>query len=157
MMSISYNNQDVRLRNRASAQDDIRAAVHDNMWKVIKQVAQVSDKYSEDFKEIYPELISGRYKSGGGLMKWVQEHNPEFDTSLYQRLIDAIEAERAKFFTAQKELRVIKQEHDDLVGTFPGSFFVRNQEPIKVKMITSTHTENVINSGTDDNVNVFDD
>jgi len=59
-MFFSYNNK-VSLRNQSTAQIGKIEGVYDKMWKVIQQKAQVTSEYKDAFKEIYPELISGRY------------------------------------------------------------------------------------------------
>ena len=82
-MYFTYNNKEVSLRKEINAQRGKIESVHDKMWKVIQQKAEVSEKYRETFEKIYPELISGRYANdGNNAMKWIQEANPDFDTSL---------------------------------------------------------------------------
>jgi len=82
LMYVSYSNSEVRLRNEAEAQQEKLEVVFDATWKIIQQKAGVSSQYAKDFKEIYPELMEGRYNNdrGGALMSWITEHNPEFDT-----------------------------------------------------------------------------
>ena len=86
----SYNNKEVSLRAQAEAQRGKVEGVHDKMWKIIQQKAQVTDEYKDAFAEIYPNIISGRYQgeNDGALMKWVTEQNPNFDTSLYKDLME---------------------------------------------------------------------
>lgn len=95
-MSVSYQNQNIELKNKILAQQKSNEANFDKMYKVISQIAQVSEQYRETFKEVYPQLIEGRYgnEKGGSLMKWVTESNPTFDTRLYDRLATAIESNR---------------------------------------------------------------
>ena len=86
-MYFTYNNKEVALRKEINAQKGKIESVHDKMWKVIQQKAEVSDQYRETFEKIYPELISGRYANdANNAMKWIQEANPDFDTSLYKDL-----------------------------------------------------------------------
>ena len=100
-MYISYNNKEIALRKEAEAQRGKIESVHDKMWKTIQQKAGVTDQYRETFEKIYPDLISGRYANDESAMKWVQESNPDFDTSLYRDLMQAIEVQRSHFNTAQ--------------------------------------------------------
>ena len=94
-MYFTYNNKEVSLRKEINAQRGKIESVHDKMWKVIQQKAEVSEQYRETFEKIYPELISGRYANdGNNAMKWIQEANPDFDTSLYKDLQQAIEIQR---------------------------------------------------------------
>lgn len=150
-MYVNYNNQDVSLRNRAKAEEDLRRGVHDKMWKILKDKAGVTDQYAEKFGQIYKDLIEGRYSNGGGeFAKFITESNPNFDNGLYKDLMVSIEAQRTEFFNSQKKLRDIKTQHDDLLGRMPSSWFVSNKTPIEVVIITSTSTEKVFESGRDD-------
>jgi hypothetical protein len=81
---ISASNKEIRLRSKITAQKQVCEAYYDKLWKVISQKAQVAEQYKKTFKEIYPQLIAGRYGSekGGSLMKWITESNPNFDVSL---------------------------------------------------------------------------
>ncbi|MGM9812953.1 MAG: hypothetical protein ACI30V_08910 [Muribaculaceae bacterium] len=79
IMFFTYNNKEIYLRKEADAQRKKIESTHDKMWKVIKQKAEVSDKYRETFERVYPEIIAGRYSDGSSAMKWIQEANPNFD------------------------------------------------------------------------------
>jgi len=153
---VSTSNYEIDLRNQASAQSDMREAYFDKMWKTIKQQAEVSNEYKDAFAEIYPELIEGRYSQGdGSLMKWIQEANPDFDTSLYKKLMNTIEAQREGFFNEQKKLRSIMKQHEDLMEKFPSSWFVGSRGDLKYDMITSKHTKDVIKSGEENDIDLF--
>ena len=80
IMFFTYNNKEIYLRKEADAQRKKIESTHDKMWKVIKQKAEVSDKYRETFERVYPEIIAVRYSDGSSAMKWIQEANPNFDT-----------------------------------------------------------------------------
>ena len=69
----SYNNKEISLREQAEAQRGKVEGVHDAMWKIISQKAQISDQYREGFDSIYTHIIEGRYSKGDGtLMKWIR-------------------------------------------------------------------------------------
>ncbi len=82
-MFFSYNNKEIALRKEADAQRGKIQTVRDRMFQIIREQANVSTEYREAFEKIYPEIIAGRYQNGGDLMKWIQEANPQFDTTLY--------------------------------------------------------------------------
>ncbi len=90
-MFFSYNNKEVALRDESEAQSGTFETIRDRMFQVVREKANVSSEYRKAFDEIYPKIIAGRYKSGGELMKWIQEANPEFDASLYKDVQNAIE------------------------------------------------------------------
>ena len=94
-MYFSTSNREISLRSDAEAQVRSITLNYDNMWKIIKQKAQVSDEYKNAFDTIYTKIISSRYdKDNGLLLKFVTESNPNFDVSLYRDLSNAIEGQR---------------------------------------------------------------
>ena len=156
MMYVTYNNQEVSLRKEAEAQKGKVESVHDKMWKTIQQKAGVTDEYREAFEKIYPELISGRYSQGdGSAMKWIQESNPDFDTSLYKDLMQAIEVQRASFAQAQTRMLDIIRQRETLLETIPAKFFISNKSKIDYTVISSTRSKDVLITGIDDDVDLF--
>lgn len=155
-MYFTYNNKDAKLRAQAEAQRGKIESVHDKMWKVLQQKAQVSNEYKNAFSEIYPALIEGRYSQGdGSLMKWIQEANPNFDTSLYKDLMQSIEIQRTEFAKVQERMLDIIREHNVLLTTVPSKWFVSNKEQIEYTIISSTRSKTVMTTGLDDNVSLF--
>lgn len=157
-MSISYSNYANRTEEMALAKTDACKVDYDAMWKIIKQQAGVTSEYKESFKEIYTELINGRYSQGdgrGALMSWIQEDNPTFDPGLFEKLMNTIESQRTDFATRQKELIAIGEDYNKERVTFPGSFFIGDRPRMEVNIVTSTKTEKVYETGIDDDVTLF--
>lgn len=155
-MYVGYSNQEISLRQQIDAQQKSNQVVFDNTWKIIQQVAQVADKYKDAFSKIYVDVMNARYPKGeGSLMKWIQESNPNFDTSLYNKVANAIEAQRTNFTNEQKKLIDLKREHDTLCKQFPGSLFLASRPAINIDIITSTKTEQAFKTGKEDDVKVF--
>lgn len=156
-MYISSVNTEVSLRNEAAAQQDVCKLVHDTVWKVLTQKAQVAETAASKYSEIFPALMEGRYGNarGGALLSFVQEQNPNFDIKLYEDLSRAIESQRERYLVAQKRLRDIKREHDDLRMKIPSSFFVGSKPELKIQLVTSTATESTYATGVDDNADLF--
>ena len=155
-MYFSYNNTEISLRKQSEAQRGKVEGVYDKMWKIIQQKAEVSNEYKEAFKEIYPEIINGRYSTGdGSLMKWIQESNPNFDTSLYKDLMASIEIYRTEFQHAQERMLDIIREHSTLCETYPSKFFISNKTPIEYTIISSTKSKATMETGIDDDVELF--
>ena len=155
IMGVSASNSEVKLRNRGEAQEQVCKNNFDNMFKQIAQVAQVADQYKQTFKEVYPALIEGRYKDDKTLMKWVAESNPNFDTKLYDKLIDIIESKRDGYQHEQDKLADIVREHKDLLGTWPSSMFVGSRLPLNVTFVSSAHTKEVYRTGEENDIDVF--
>jgi len=154
---VSYKNDEARLRNQVLGQQTSNQANFDKMFKVIAQIAQVADQYKEAFKEIYPQLIEGRYsgEKGGALMKWVQESNPTFDTSLYNKLANAIEAQREEFFIEQQKLIDYQREHKNLIMTWPGSAWFSEKDTIGITIVTSYTAKQAFSTGEENDINLF--
>lgn len=156
MMYMSYSNQEVRLRNAVTAQQKSNEASFDTCWKIIQGQAQVADKYKDSFKEIYSGLMEGRhYDKGGALMKFITEANPNFDIKLFEKVANSIESQRQGFKRDQDKLIDLKREHDNILTTMPGSFFVGSRPPVEIKVVTSTKTEKTFETRKEDDVDVF--
>lgn len=148
---ISLSNREVRLRNQIGAQQDSNKVVYDKTWKIIKEQAGIADQYREAFKDVYPALMEGRYgnERGGALMSFIKEHNPTFDASLYKQVSNSIEAQRTTFTYEQRKLRDLKNAHDSLLDTFPGSILLAGRPKVAVTLVTSDKTEGTFSSGKD--------
>ena len=155
IMFFTYNNKEIYLRKEADAQRKKIESTHDKMWKVIKQKAEVSDKYRETFERVYPEIIAGRYSDGSSAMKWIQEANPNFDTSLYNDLMQAIEIQRTHLHNAQTRMLDVIRERASLIESYPSRWFITNKSEIEYEVITSTKTHSVVETRIDDDVDVF--
>lgn len=167
-MYVSANDREVTLREQTLAQQEVCKANFDKMFKVIKQVAQVSDENlkqsKEAFKEIYPDLMKGRYSNdrGGALMSWVHESNPNFDmqatSDLYKQLGRVIEANRQEFFNEQRKLTDLKRAHSTHIKTYfnRNVFGLYNRGEIDITIITSETTEAAYSSGQENDIDLFD-
>jgi flagellar basal body-associated protein FliL len=153
----SYNNKEIALRAQIEAQRGKVEGVRDKMWKVIQQKANVSDEYKDAFEKVYPEIMAERYSGNGdgSLMKWVTEQNPTFDTSLYKDLSQSIEIMRTEFQKNQERMLDLIREHTTLITTYPGRWFISNKTPIEYTVVSSTKTKVVMETGLDDDVELF--
>ena len=157
-MAISYKNKEVRLRKTIEAKQLDNTSEFDNMWKKIKQVAQVTDEAKNALIEIFQKHASARSsgQQGGSLMLWVKESIPDAkaNTDLYKNLINVITGARDSWTMRQKELIGLKNEYDVLCESIPSSWFV-TQRNIKITIITSTKTEKTFKEGKDDDMDLF--
>lgn len=149
-------NKEVDLRVKIENLDKLNTVTFDTMWKTISQKTQIVDKYKDDFKAIWPDLIAGRYQ-GASLMKWIQERNPEYDSSLYKDLMVTVESQRNKVAQGFQQVLDMKREHDGLIRR-PASKFVLgifgSTEPTNPVIVTSTRTNETFSTGTDDKVDL---
>ena len=157
LMYVSYNNQEVVLRNQCKAQQKANEAVFDRVWLVLRQQAGVTEEYKGAFRQIYSQVMDARYKDNKGLLaKFVREANPEFDSSLFGKLFASIEAQQTDFTREQKKLVDIKQAHDNLRMKIPGSFFVGSRPELEIIIVTTSETAEAFRTGRHDNISLFE-
>lgn len=158
-LGISYHNEEVSLRNAITAKQVDNTNEFDNMWKKIAQVAQVSEKQKDAFKEIFSSYVSGRgtNSSDGQMMTWVKENVPNPNLSIYNEVLNIIVASRNSFTTRQKELLDMKRVHDNLIDQMPSGLFLgfMGREKINITIVTSSKTDKVFETAKDDDINVF--
>ena len=157
VMNISYSNKEIRLKNLVTAQVETRDANYDKTWKVISQQVQLTEKYADDFKEVYKGMLQGRYGENGSqaMWQWIKEQNPQLDASMYRNVQNTIEAQREQFFVEQKKLISMDREHKNLRETFPGSWFVGDRPGVEFNIITSAKTKQVAETGEENDVDLF--
>jgi hypothetical protein len=158
IMYMNAKNTEIQLVTRFDAEKKDLENVFDSMWKILKQQAGVTDQYKNAFREIYPSIIAGRYQGNGdgSLMKMVQESNPEFDTKMYERLMESIESQRIRFENKQREVIDIEREHNTFIQTFPNSLFLGGVAKIDFVPVTSGRAKDAIQTGEDNDVDLFD-
>lgn len=167
-------NKEVELRNAVVAKSTANEASLDTMWKVIKQKANITEKAASEIKDmnkVYEELVDGR--SGGMLFKMVTENYPNLGQSevakLYTSVMVSVEAERKTFKNDQQILVDVNRERDNLIDKpISGiilSIFGDNTKFTKRNpgntgdhtfvFVTSTNTQKMVDSGAEDNIELF--
>jgi hypothetical protein len=159
---ISISNQEVELRNRFKQKMDERTAFYDKMWKTLSQKSQIAVKNDSSFARNVNAIMAGRKDAGQLFMKWVQESNPNANyqevSNLYADLSRAVEGQRDGFFMQEKMIQGIVLEHDNIITRFPSGFILSSfmgRTRLTYKPITSDRTDNVIETGKDNDVKLF--
>ena len=156
IMYVTLSNKEVRLNNAAVAQEQVCKLDFDNMFKTIKQTANVAEEAKESFKEIYFGITDKTYANDKNLvMKWVTVANPQFDMKLFDRLMTIIESKRNDNQYQQSKLADLQREWKDLTGTFPGSIFLGSRT-LNITFVTSARTKEVYRTGEDNDIDLFD-
>ena len=159
---IGFSNKEVDLRNRFTQKITERTAFYDKMWKTLSGKSQVALKNDSSFAKNVNAIMAGRKDAPQLFMKWVTESNPNANydqvSVLYQDLSRAIESQRDGFFMQEKMIQGIVLEHSNLLQKWPGSFynFFFGRKKLEYKPITSDRTDDVMNTGKDNNVKVFE-
>lgn len=155
-MYFAYNNREVALRKEADAQRGKIESVYDTMWKTLKQEAGVTDQYRQTFEKIYPELIAGRYSGNNNeLFRMIQEQNPNFDTRLYDKLMQSIEVQRALFASSQQRMLDIIRERETLLEQMPSKWFISDRSKIEYEVITSDVTAEAVRTRRENDIKLF--
>lgn len=161
VMSISFHNNEVTLRNTITAKQTDNKNQMDAMWKNIAQTAQVAEKDRESLSSIFKEYAQARNGTGDTkpIMNWIKEAVPnvQVNSDVFKTLMNIIVSQRDSFKFRQTELLDLGREHDNLIMKFPGNVFASllGRKHIELVIVTSTRTENAFKTGKDDEVNLF--
>ena len=88
------------------------------------------------------------------MFQWLQEHNVNISTELYQEMMVTIEANRQGFERQQRVLSELAAAHEKMYRTIPSKWFVSG-DPVKIQIISSTKTKEIIKTGEENDVNLF--
>lgn len=148
----------VALKNQIEAQYLANQSDYDKMWKTFKEMAQVTELQAEQIKDVYTDLITGRYDGDENVaFKMITEDNPNIDSSVYKTLQNQIAADRAVFSNNQKKvLDIINSyntyiEHEALIMSKILGF---DKIDSSKYIVTSERTDNAFESGKDGTVDL---
>ncbi len=155
----SVSNNEAGLRNLITAKQMANTTEQDNMWKTIKQVAQVTDAQKNAIMEVvvgYATARGGNSK-GGSLATLVHESVPNVDTSAFVKLQNVVDSKRSEWTRAQKELIDYKREHDNLIDMQPSGMICSflGRKKIEIVVITSAATKETFRTGEENDVDLF--
>lgn len=147
----------VKLDELTKAQITTNQSNFDNMWKSFVEASQVTDKQATAFKEVYEDMITGRYEGDEDvLFKMVQEQNPQLNQDVYTQLQNLIIAGRKEFDNNQKKLADIIREYNTHIRNhfIMNAIFRFPELNSQDFIVTSDRTENAFESGKDDAIDL---
>lgn len=161
-MYVSYNNSEVKQRNLIEAKQVDNSSELDNMMKKITQITEVTN---EGKKAIQEFVIGNSQARAGGqgkgsLFAMVTEAVPDVNptSQLFVNLMNTITSSRDSWTMRQKELLDLGRVHNNMLQTFPSSFFVSTlggKDKIEIQIVTSTRAQDAMESGVDNNIKLF--
>lgn len=150
----------VSLETQIEAQLKSNESNYDAMWKKFKEMTQVTDLQAEQFKDVYADLISGRYEDIKLLFKAVQEQNPNLNGEVYTKLQNEISAGRTEFDRNQKKITDMIAEYNRLVqhrGILMAMLTGRKPLDTDKYIVTSDKTQKAFDSGKADAIDLKGD
>lgn len=92
----------------------------------VQEIASVPEMYKNDLKEVMTSVMTARQGPDGSraVMQWFKEQNIPFDSSMYTKVQQVIEAGRNEFQTAQTRLVDQKVAYETALGSIPRGWFL---------------------------------
>lgn len=150
----SHRNTMVELNERINAQYSTNKSSYDNMWKKFREMTQVTDLQAEKIKDVYKDLIAGRYQDPNLLFKMVQENNPQLDQSTFTNLQNEIASSRNSFNNNQEQITDIIREYNVYIQHKPitAKIFGYTERNTNDFITTSDSTEKAFDTKKDDEI-----
>ncbi len=125
---VSAGNYANSVENQLKASQSDSKNVLANYGQKVIEAAQVPGMYADDLSRVTREAIAGRYGPNGSqaVMQWIQEQNPQFDSSLYGKIQQIIEGGRKDFEIAQRRQIDIRRQYETALGEIPRGWVMRN-------------------------------
>jgi hypothetical protein len=121
---ISTNNMGVAIEAGIKAQYEQNKNNLAQYSNKIVEAAQVPAMYRDDYTKVIMASMQGRYGKNGSkaVFQWLKEHNINFDSSLYIKIQQMIDAGRTQFEKEQELLIDKKRQYETVLGIFPRGF-----------------------------------
>ncbi|MDP3800171.1 MAG: hypothetical protein Q8Q90_01985 [bacterium] len=132
--------------------------VYDNGYKEVLEKSEVPEMYTDQLKELYSQVMSGRYGEEGSkaLFQFIQEQNPTLDAEIFRQIQQSIETFRRRFTQAQRELVAKKQAYQQYyAATTSGRFYnmlggYPKADMARYDIVTSGRTEETFSTKKDE-------
>lgn len=117
---VSAFNTGNRLEQSIKAIDENNRNILAQYGTRIAEAAQVPAMQRDDLKEVVTAALEGRYGDDGSraVFQFIQEQNPQIDSTVYIQLQRMIESGRIEFQNAQTKLVDQKRIYETSLGSF---------------------------------------
>lgn len=122
----------------------------------VQEAASVPEMYREDLSKVMNSALSARYGKDGSkaVFQWIKEHNIPFDSSMYVKIQQIVEAGRNEFQVAQTRLIDVKRVYETNLGYVWKGFWLKLAGYPKInladyKTVTTESAEEAFKKGTD--------
>jgi hypothetical protein len=140
----------------AASWDDSQNVLTQYSLKVSEAI-QVPAKYKDGYRELIEADMQGRYGEGGSKAswQWLKERNLDFDSTMYTKVQNMIEAGRNKFENSQREVIQKRKGYQTNINYLWRGFWIRMAGYPKVDLskydvISSTHAKKTFETGIDE-------
>lgn len=158
---IDFSNKEIALTTEFTKQQQERITFYDKAYKQVIGSSQIALRNDSSFANIVNIVMTNQPTSLGGMFTTIQLIDPSANysqvSSFYQQLNDLALNNREGFFQQEKALQSINATHENLIKQFPGSLYnvALGRSSFKYIPITSTRSQNVEKTHTDDNTTVL--
>lgn len=117
---ISAYNTANRMERSIVATDENNRNILAQYGNRIAEAAQIPDMQRDDLTAVVTAALEGRYGEDGSraVFQFIQEQNPQIDSTVYVQLQRMIEAGRIEFAAAQTKLVDQKRIYETSLGSF---------------------------------------
>ena len=157
MSYVSAYNAANRMENQIVATFEDNKNVLAQYSNRIAEAAQIPAMQRDDLVAVVTAALDARYGEEGSkaMFQFIQEQNPNIDSSVYTQLQRMIEAGRIDFATAQTRLIDQKRVYETALGSFWQGMWMRVAGYPKInlddyKIVTNARTEEAFKTGVEE-------
>lgn len=124
---ISAYNMGNRMEQNIIATDTNNRNILAQYGNRVSEAAQVPAMQRDDLTQVVTAALEGRYGEDGSqaVFQWIQEQNPQIDSTVYVQLQRIIESGRIEFANAQTQLVDQRRVYETALGTFWGGTWLK--------------------------------
>lgn len=166
---IASTNAEARVNELKQAHEALvqrQGVKHDEMWKGLAGIAQV-DKQNDDMQQIYYDAWKDAISKGSNLATATESVFPMLfqqasvtgpQTEIKMKLANKIEDYNSEFTSYREDVLAACQAYNTYVQDPWNKYFLSDdlEKEIDCIVITSTRTQNAVESGVDDNNTIYE-